>query len=31
LNSLSENMKSIISHQSVKDFLQVLNTWFFII
>jgi two-component system chemotaxis response regulator CheY/two-component system response regulator (stage 0 sporulation protein A) len=26
LNSLSENMKSIISHQSVKDFLQVLNT-----
>ena len=26
LNSLSENMKSIISHQSVKDFFQVLNT-----
>jgi len=26
LNSLSENMKSIISQQSVKDFLQVLST-----
>jgi two-component system chemotaxis response regulator CheY/two-component system response regulator (stage 0 sporulation protein A) len=26
LSSLSENMKSIISHQSVKDFFQVLNT-----
>ena len=26
LNSLSENMKSIISEQSVKDFLQVLST-----
>lgn len=26
LNSLSENMKDILSQQSVKDFLQVLNT-----
>ncbi|MDH3278422.1 MAG: response regulator [Nitrosopumilus sp.] len=26
LNSLSENMKDILTHQSVKDFFQVLNT-----
>ena len=26
LNSLSENMKDILSQQSVKDFLQVLST-----
>jgi len=26
LNSLSENMKNILTHQSVKDFFQVLNT-----